>query len=73
MLFWDKNGTHLDDVIKNTKIEKNHIFGEKIWNAYFTILHPINAKLLHCDDSECISPKFILEKYIQCHTKYTWF
>ena len=58
---------------KNTKIEKNHIFGKKYRNTYFTNLHPIDTKFYHCYDSECISSKFILKKYIQLHTKYTWF
>ena len=56
---------------KNTNIEKITFFGKKARNAYFTILHPMNAKLHHCDDSKCISFEFILEKYIQLHIKYT--
>ena len=56
---------------KNTKIGK--IFLGKNRKMCFTILHPINAKLHHCDDSEDISSKFILKKYIQLHTMYTWF
>ena len=58
---------------KNTKIGKNHIFGEKYRNTYFTMLHPVDANMYYCDESECILSKFILEKYIQIHTKFTWF
>ena len=44
---------------KNTKIEKKIIFlGKNNQNPYFTILHPIDANLYHCDDSECVSFKF---------------
>ena len=37
---------------KNTKIEKIICLGKNYWNTYFIILHPINAKLYYCDDSE---------------------
>ena len=61
--FETKNWTHLDDVIKKYKNRKKTPFlGKNDRNTYFTILHPINVKLLHLDDSECISIKFILEK-----------
>ena len=74
VLFWDKNGTHLDDVIKRYK-NRNKIkfWGKSKYVFYYFRPTSDNAKLLHCDDSECISSKFILEKYIQLHTKYTWF
>ena len=73
--FWDKYGTDLDDVIKKIQKykKKNTFLGKNYRNTYFTILHPIDANLYHCDDSKCISSKLILEKYIQFHTKYTWF
>ena len=37
------------------------------------MLHPVDENMYYCDESECISSKFILEKYIQIHTKFTWF